>query len=304
MENLYKKVDVAKKKNRSKTLDLVLSNNKTTLKVIEYVFSQVYNYLYKTKYEDCNYDTEFDSHQIDCRHITISGTNLSDSLNVPQEYITELYEIINNFLLKYGLGRAEYSHYKLTITISLYCTVKQLKEAIRVYNKFIESNKEDAESNDKVVLSDALDKFDYAQTLIEDDVVENVFCKLYEKNFLDKRMRNLISRTIDSIDQNNSFMDPSFMKIDENISYSTASDCSFCNDDEIIPNKYFDALFDFVHYFIVSNNLGKVDRRHFPSDCQMMELYMNCSLKDLLEAYYMEKQRIEYLLPAKAKKAK
>ena len=76
MENLYKKVDVAKKKNRSKTLDLVLSNNKTTLKVIEYVFSQVYNYLYKTKYEDRNYDTEFDSHQIDCRHINISGIKL------------------------------------------------------------------------------------------------------------------------------------------------------------------------------------------------------------------------------------
>lgn len=162
-----------------------------------------------------------------------------------------------------------------------------LKKIIYTYfNSYFIANPKDIDTNGDNTIA-FLRQSRYSFSSLESRYVDSIYAKIFEEEFLDKIVTNIIRNIIDLLDQRN---------------YEEREESKVLIEDEIYINqklsyKYnitvskeeLDALIPLFKNFMTDYNLGYAD---YLNDGGMIKF--NTNLKNLMDAYYMEKQRIEH----------
>ena len=290
MENLYKLLDAVKEKNKGEVLDTALPFQEETTKLIEFALSKIFDYLDKVKYESYNYIRDYDEI---CLGISfkISFKKSDDVFLVSKKYFKSMGEFIIGFIKSFNLGNAYY-YLGDQIMISLSCDVKTFKQAMMAYSTFISKF-----SNERaqVRLNSDINKIDYVHTEFDDSIVDNFHYKIYQEMFLDGQILDIIKNEITSTDHITFMKDSASRKIVKDIKYISDNYSYHYSKDAItIPAKFLFPLYEMINRFVYCYKLGEVciDNR----DKNYINIYLNCTLDQLMDAYYMEKQRLEHYI--------
>ena len=291
MKNLYTQLNTIREKNREDVLRVVLENQSGTNKLLKHVISEVTDYLEANKYNHYNFRKDFDEIEIHCT-FDISTKDKEDSFRVSTKYYNEMCNILCSFVNSYNLG-AIYWHNNKCLRIGINCPVKRFKTALKAYKDFASGGITQRE--EKKLFSE-VGKIDGAQTHIEDTVAEDLFADYFEKIFLDKHIRGIISDDIASTNIDNFMKDSSSRKIDFRLEYVSSDKSYIPNGSTVIPQKYFEPMWDlverFVRFYKIGETFHRIDEKEF-------SVHLNCSLDQLMNVYYMEKQRISYVAAGK-----
>ncbi len=161
-----------------------------------------------------------------------------------------------------------------------------LKKIIYAYfNSYYNNSFQDIEINENNILT-FLRKSKHSISSLNDRYA-TIHAKYFEEEFLDKIVVGIIKKSINSINQRN-YQENEIQDIliEDEVYLNIQS----LNDNSIVVSKEeLDALILILKGFMDDYNLGYAD--YFSNNSGIIRF--NTNLKDLIDAYYMEKQRIE-----------
>lgn len=293
MKNLYEQLDSIREKNRNEVLEVALSNRRGTLSLINYVLSGVTDYLESNKYERYNFRRDFESVEIHCS-FEITSKDLKRGFRVSKKYYKEMGQLLCSFLRNYGLGDV-YWFDENSLKFSINCSVKTFQEGLAAYCNLVGERLSQKENE---ILSVASHKVECSQTHVEDAVAKDLYYDFFEKKFLDKRLRGIINQMIASTNHSSFMLNGESRKIDYRIEYVSSAKSYVPTGSMVIPKAYFEPMCDLIDSFMRYYKLGDVFYRGTGSD--EFSVHLKCSLEQLMNVYYMEKQRIGYIVGNKA----
>ena len=288
MENLYQRFENKKRKMNKELLEYFLSYQQDTQRILHTLTGKAIDYLDNEKYQEIEYDSRY----LDISVLVKNSKELSHSSNfndiilVDDDYIQSMGSIINKFFEKYKIG---YIYYENGLVLNIACSVGTFKKALEAYYGLINSGLVEG-INTKV--DNGLEKINSEQTYLEDYFASDLHSDLYEKMFLDKHLVEIIKST----GSGNNYILPDINNINvyNKIEYLTSSTSKavYKNDvSKILPLDQIKGLLPLIEDFLNRYNLGYISESKRASSCNAV-VNFTCSLKELIDAYYMEKQRI------------
>ena len=274
--------------------------------MIEYYLDEMMHQLNKHYHEDdwvihfddCIYPKNVllnDEFSPNNRMIRIIG----DFIIIQKEYYNRFCIRLNELLRSYSIGIVEHQDNSSIFNIKLNASLKDIKNAYYMEMQRIQypSSKKDEKKQSlpnyykkfaekESVSHDVLDSYN---TFIDLEVVS-----IFEKSILEKILPRIIENKLDNYIPNGN----KHAMILENVKSSFNIVCSDnLNDDFLInlPNiyinkRYYKSFLNYIENFILYNTIGD----YIINDCSTT-IKINCSLETLVDAYYMEIQRLEYL---------
>lgn len=160
-----------------------------------------------------------------------------------------------------------------------------LKKMIYTYfNSYFIANQKDITINGDNILH-FLRQSRYVLSSLESRYVDSIHTKVFEEEFLDKVVVNIIKKKINFLDQRN--YQEKNIPIEEEV-YLNPNFLTTYN--ILVSKEELDALIPLFKSFMTDYNLGHAG--YLSNSTGMVKF--ETSLKDLMDAYYMEKQRIEH----------
>ena len=292
--NELSQIEPTVEKNKKEALDIVAPHHAETKMILDYIFDKLYSSLVENKYKGNNWTNNFEDAMVEIP-ITISYRDIENSLKVSGPYYKDIIVFIHKFVRAFNLGRSDFLDGCTVQQIDICCYMGKLISAIAAYYSFVSSRLSEEEKEEMNKLFSGLD---YTLDAVEDSVVDELHYKLYESTFLDKNIVKIINSVIKSIDDLTFMESATKRRFEGVINLVTATAAKNISKSEkfssysIVPEEQLNPLYSLVNEFVHLYNLGKISR----GIGYRIYVELNCTLEQLINAYYMEKQRIGYLM--------
>ena len=212
-------------------------------------------------------------------------------MHIPSKYSEDIVDCIRAYLARYEIGSLNGN--KLTISANI-------KHLIASYE--FEYQTDQYSNLNPVEKKDYMSLFTSAYSSMSSKYADYMHAKLFEKEFLDGFIGNAIARKIDELDISNydKTSDDKLMIWDLFKFHRASDDIA---EGLSVEDGVFSEFAEMVEEFIKFYNLGHMEDRYqckidkYERDCgygRLIGIRLSTNLKDLIDAYYLEKERISY----------
>lgn len=214
-------------------------------------------------------------------YVLHSGNDAFDLYNMSNNRFEELKAMFLDFLRRNNISFREFiSKDPLVLSMGIRTDVISLGQAIEnEQNRF--SGPKDPIKEEKRPIEFKDKRIDYLSTIY----VDEVFANLYEKEFLDGIIVSLYKRALGKIDYRlMDSLEDGTATVTHDIFIGTTR-----RSDLNVPDEYLNPLIELIESFLETYHIGTVQRCAYENI-----ITIRTTLNQLRDAYYMEKQRIEY----------